>query len=707
MNPEDRIRLQFYGRKPVILVVDDDMNNLTVVRDCLTGFNLTVLVAEDGESAVSRADYAKPDLILLDIMMPGIDGYSTCRRLKQQESTRDIPVIFMSALSETEHKVQGLEAGAVDYVTKPFQQDELLARVGVHLSLRDLTRRLKEANELLEERVEARTIDLAIANRELEDEIAERQAAQEQLQEQAILLEEKVEELQLAHEALRTSEQKFRAIFDQTFQLIGLATPEGIMLEVNQTALNFCGASESEVLNKPFWETLWWTSSDGLRERARNAVQQAAAGEFVRFEAACQAPDGSTRYIDFSLKPIIDAEGKVVMLIPEGRDITSYKRLEEQLRQSQKMEAIGTLAGGVAHDFNNILTAIMGFGSILRAKLENSPLAHYTDDILAAADKASKLTHSLLTFSRKQIMETRPEEINAIVRTIDNILRRVIGEDVELHCSFASEELVIMADCGQIEQVLMNLAVNARDAMPRGGILGIKTECIELTEGMLGTVLKPGAYARISVSDTGGGIDDVTRERIFEPFFTTKEVGKGTGLGLSIVYGIIKQHGGEINVYSEPGKGTCFKIYLPLVKFSCISAPRSESTVHVAGGTETILLAEDNDGARSFMVHALEDYGYQVIEALDGEDALAKYRANRDRIQLLLLDVVMPRMNGREVYDAVRKEGGRVRALFSSGYTADIIEQKGLTEEGIGFLAKPVTVQVLLGKVREALDQAC
>ncbi|MFH1028345.1 MAG: ATP-binding protein, partial [Pseudomonadota bacterium] len=275
----------------------------------------------------------------------------------------------------------------------------------------------------------------------------------------------------------------------------------------------------------------------------------------------------------------------------------------------------------------------------------------------------------------------------------------------ELHCSFASEELVIMADCGQIEQVLMNLAVNARDAMPRGGVLGIKTECIELTEGMLGTVLKPGSYARISVSDTGCGIDEVTRQRIFEPFFTTKEVGKGTGLGLSIVYGIIRQHGGEITVYSEVGKGTCFKIYLPLVK-SCITPRKSESTVQVAGGTETILLAEDNDSVRSFMVHALEDYGYHIIEALDGEDALAKYRANRDGIQLLLLDVVMPKMNGREVYDAVRKDGGQVRVLFSSGYTADIIEQKGLIEEGVGFMAKPVTVQVLLGKVREVLDQA-
>lgn len=690
-------------RKPVILTVDDDPNNLAVVRDSLSGFNYTVLVAEDGESAVSRADYARPDLILLDIMMAGMDGYETCRRLKLQESTRDIPVIFMSALAETGHKVHGLAAGAVDYVTKPFHQEELLARVQVHLSIRDLNRRLKESNELLEARVAARTEDLAIANRELEEEIAERQAAQEQLQEQAVILEEKFEELQLAQRALRTSEQKFRAIFDQTFQLIGLMTPEGIMLEANQTALNFCNATEHEVLNKPFWETPWWNYSEEQRALARNAVRRAAAGEFVRFEAVYLTPNGDYHHIDFSLKPIKDSDGKVVLLIPEGRDITSYKKLEEQLRQSQKMEAIGTLAGGVAHDFNNILTAIMGFAGILNAKLGDSPHAHFADDILAAADRAATLTQSLLAFSRKQVMETKPEDLNEIVRTIDKILRRVIGEDIELHCTFAPEELTILGDCGQIEQVLMNLAVNARDAMPKGGLVSIDTERIDLTEELIGATLKPGPYARITVSDTGCGIDDVTRQRIFEPFFTTKEVGKGTGLGLSIVYGIVKQHGGDVTVYSEPGKGTSFKIYLPLV--SSVTALREFRTVEpVVGGTETILLAEDNDGVRNFMTQALEDFGYKVIGARDGVDALAKYHANRDRIQLLLLDVVMPRMNGREVFDAVRKDGGQIRVLFSSGYTADIIEQKGILEDGVGFLSKPVTMQVLLNKVRKALD---
>lgn len=384
--------------------------------------------------------------------------------------------------------------------------------------------------------------------------------------------------------------------------------------------------------------------------------------------------------------------------------ISEHRHTEEQLRQSQKMEAVGTLAGGIAHDFNNILTAIMGFGGILRMKMgQDSPLLHYIDDINTASERAARLTNSLLAFSRKQILTPCPENINDIVRTIDKILQRIIGEDIEYKSTLADEKLIVMADSGQLEQVLMNLAANARDAMPEGGILTINTERVDVGDGLAGSFIRPGSYAVISVSDTGNGMDEATRQRLFEPFFTTKDIGKGTGLGLSIVYGIIKQHQGEINVYSEPGKGTIFKIYLELIE-SYADKMVTAKLAPPAGGTETVLVCEDDIYVRRFMNQTLEEFGYTVIVAVDGEDALNKFMEHKERIQLLILDVVMPKMNGKEVCDEIRKVKEDIRVLFSSGYTSDIIQKKGILEAGVLFISKPVTPHLLLSKVREALS---
>ena len=669
------------GVEPSILIIDDDPNNLAIMTDFLEAFSFTILVAEDGESGVKRAEFAQPDLVLLDIMMPGIDGYETCRRLKAQASTRDIPVICMTALAETEHKVKGFEAGVVDYITKPFQREEVLARVGVHLRLRRVTRELQAARDCLEERVEERTAQLEEANRELHREIAERK---------------------LTEAALRESERKFHAIFDHAFQLMGLMTPDGRLLESNRTSLEFSGQEESAVVDRLFWETPWWTHNGELKSRLQEAVTKAAAGEFVRFEVAHRAVDDGLHYFDFSIKPVFDEAGKVVLLIPEGRDITDRKKLGEQLRQSQKMEALGTMAGGIAHDFNNILTVIMGFGSILGMQLgDDHPLKHYVTDILSASERAANLTKSLLSFSRKQIIEPGPERLNDIVKKIDKFLLRIVGEDIEFKTILDPQDLVVNADSGQIEQVLMNLVANAHDAMPDGGVLLIKTERVEVQESLPGFLLEPGDYAVLSVSDTGTGIDEATRQRIFEPFFTTKEAGRGTGLGLSIVYGIIQQHNGEINVYSEPGRGTTFKIYLKLIGPGSQKGTLATAKAPV-GGTETILVAEDDNDVRRFMSHTLSSFGYTVIEAVNGEDALEKFGQHRGEVQLLILDVVMPKLNGREVYQEIRKSYSDMPVLFSSGYTADIVSRKGVLEEGLDFISKPVTPHELLAKVRAA-----
>lgn len=383
------------------------------------------------------------------------------------------------------------------------------------------------------------------------------------------------------------------------------------------------------------------------------------------------------------------------------------KEIEEQLRQAQKMEAIGTLAGGIAHDFNNILTAIISYGDLLLKKMKkDDPLRAYVEQILAASERAANLTQSLLAFSRKQIINPQLVNLNDIIRSVEKLLMRLLGEDIEFKVEFAREDLIIMADTGQIDQILINLAINAKDAMPDGGSLTITTESVYLDrEFFISTEHgKPGQYTMISVTDTGIGMDEQTKERIFDPFFTTKEVGKGTGLGLSTVYGIIKQHKGYHEVSSEPGKGTTFKIYLPLSSESVIKEKESEMLLIPTGGTETVLIAEDDENVRKITTHILEEYGYKVIEAKDGDDAVRKFIKNKDKIEFLLLDVIMPKKNGKELYNEIKGIKPEIKALFISGYTADVIHKKGVLAEGINFLHKPVSPDKLLRKVREILD---
>jgi|GEM_PF-4326144 len=387
-------------------------------------------------------------------------------------------------------------------------------------------------------------------------------------------------------------------------------------------------------------------------------------------------------------------------------DITDKLKLEAQLRQVHKMEAIGTLAGGVAHDFNNILSAILGYADLARTSLaSDDPQAEAIDHILASARRGARLTKGLLAFSRRQVLRPRPVDVNHVVRGIETLLTRLIGEDVELVTRVAPQPLVVMADVGQLEQVLMNLATNARDAMPDGGRLTISTSAQGVDDaGVDGPARDPAKpCAAITVSDTGAGLDPENREKIFEPFFTTKELGKGTGLGLSIVYGIVKQHDGNISVHSEHGAGTTFQVTLPLVEVTAVEAEPARPA-RPSGGTETLLLAEDDPDVRALNRHVFERAGYRVIVAEDGDAALALYNEHADAIDLVVLDVIMPKRSGKDVSDVIKAARPDLPVLFVSGYAADVVQEKPGSGEGVEFLAKPVTGYDLLNKVREMLD---
>lgn len=389
-------------------------------------------------------------------------------------------------------------------------------------------------------------------------------------------------------------------------------------------------------------------------------------------------------------------------------DISERKRLEEQLRHSQKLEAVGQLAGGVAHDFNNILTAIIGYGNLLLMKKGgDETVRNFTEHMLTLSEKAAHLTQSLLVFSRKQVMNPQPLDINGLITRVEKILARIIGEDILLKTSLVSGDTVVRADSTHLEQVFMNLATNARDAMqPSGGVLAISTGVVEIGADFITAhgYGEAGRYVLVTVSDSGHGMDAETRKRIFEPFFTTKEVGKGTGLGLAVVYGIVKQHNGFINVYSEPGMGSTFKIYLPIIDDS--EQHRTvEPPEEIQGGRETVLLAEDEPEVREVNRKILEEFGYSVIEASDGEEAVERFRENSSTISVLLLDLMMPKKNGKEAFEEIIRIRPGVRAVFMSGYAADLMRAKGALGPGTEFISKPVSPGDLLRKVRETIDR--
>ena len=438
----------------------------------------------------------------------------------------------------------------------------------------------------------------------------------------------------------------------------------------------------------------------GILERVPSEEQAFLGGWSSSIEETVLDLRGRERTLD-TRRFVVQRDGKEPLVGVVAVDITGR-------RHAQKLEAIGTLAGGVAHDFNNILTAIIGCAHLLQMGLPEGDAARsYVDHILAASDRAAHLTGSLLAFGRNQESVLKEVDLNEVFRNIERLLRRLFSEELVFRAELSGEDLTVMADSGQLEQVLMNLTINARDALSERGELLLRTGRFVMDGAFVeqNGFGQPGAYGLISVADNGTGMEERTLQRIFEPFFTTKAVGKGTGLGLSIVYGIVKQHNGYIEVQSELGRGTTFRVYLPLVaaRSAKTEAPRPGP---IARGSETILLAEDDAQVRSMTKSVLEEFGYRVIEAEDGEQAVMSFRGHLEEVQLVMLDVIMPRKNGKEAYDEIRRIAPDIKVLFTSGYTADVISRKGISEEKLHFLPKPLAPDALLRKLREILDLA-
>jgi two-component system, cell cycle sensor histidine kinase and response regulator CckA len=632
-----------------VLVVEDNLDHASLAEVMLgqvRGTSWKVEHAERLDEAVARLERPGIDAVLLDLNLPDSRGPETASRLCA--AAPDAPVVVVTSHADEETGLGAVHAGAQDYLVKGRFDSDVLGRI-------------------LRMAVERKRAEAAVAD---------------------------------ARSALSESEERYRLLFEHNPQLLWVFDRATLrILAVNEAACRHYGYTREEFLGltildlRPPEEVA--TILAGIEPAD---VPHKSAGVYRH-----RRKDGTPMEMEIQWHAITFDGAKARLVL--ATDVTDRRRLEEQFLQAQKMEAVGRLAGGVAHDFNNVLSVITGYAELVRRdQPAGSAAARRLDGLIGAVDRAAGLTRQLLTFSRKEPVERRVLDPGALITGMADMLRRLIGEEIQLVTYLSPALGQVRADPGQLEQVLMNLCVNARDAMPGGGRLVIETANVELDEGFARAHLgiAPGAYVMMAVSDTGMGMDASTRHHIFEPFFTTKAPGKGTGLGLSTVYGIVQGSGGSVFVYSEPGQGATFKVYLPRVEDGAEAAP-FQARAHAAGGSERILLVEDEPALREIGQELLEEAGYDVVTASAGDEAL-QVCAQTGTIDLMLTDVVLPRLGGQALLEEARKLRPGLKVIFMSGYTDRVASDLGLLGPGSAFLEKPFTPQALLNTVREVLD---
>ena len=710
-----------------ILLVEDSEAQAELLRDLLEEKGYSVSLATNGPEGFEKTRELNPDIVITDTNMPEMDGFKLCKDIKNDKTLRNIPVVLMTQLTAPEDIIEGIAAGADNYITKPYSAEYLIPKLEQIITFHDsrvkddkTAASCSDGNDLITVSRERITNFFASVYENILDKNLRLNEAEQRLKELNDELEQmvikrtadlmaEISEKERMEGMIQESEKRYRRLVEASIDYIysvkikegrAIGTVHGLGCE------SVTGYESNEFEADPY---LWYQMVyEEDRDAVINQSEKVLAGEPPQpLEHRIIHKDGSLRWVKNT--PVPHYEGQALASY-DGliADITERKNIEEQFYQSQKLESIGRLAGGVAHDFNNCLNAIVGFSELCMTEVE--PMSEIYENLQTIRDsgwQASGICRQLLAFSRKQIIEPMVLNINDIITNLNKMLKRLIGEDIKLKTARAPDLGNVKADLSQIEQIIINLAVNAKDAMPDGGQLLIGTANVELDEqyAMKHNAVIPGEYIMIAVEDSGAGMTEEIKAHIFEPFFTTKEKDKGTGLGLATVYGIVKQNRGNIWFYSEESKGTTFKIYLPRVYGKAEVLQKKTMEAYPAGGTETILVIEDEDKVRNATINILKKHGYSVIGASHGGEALDICEKRTAPVDLVLTDVVMPHVSGREFVGRLKVLRDGFKVLYMSGYTNDVISHHGILEEGVNFISKPFSSSDLLRKVRDVLDR--